>query len=123
MDSNLRSCICGAEYCIPSIRLGPTLLTFADKEHKVVCLNCQVKSTKATTKSKAVENWNKQMTGEKWCGQRLRIWRTNQGLSQRELGDMTGVSPTTISHIEIGRRRNPDPRTREKIFETVGFEL
>lgn len=41
-------------------------------------------------------------------GEKLRLWRNAFGVSQTDLGDRMGVSHTTVSDYERGRRDNPE---------------
>jgi transcriptional regulator with XRE-family HTH domain len=50
----------------------------------------------------------------------LREIRDRKLLSQRELADKAGISPTTIIHIEQGKIR-PHPRTLRKLAEGLGM--
>ena len=42
-----------------------------------------------------------------WTRERLRKFRKELGLKQREIGDILGMSAVTISNLEIGRKTNP----------------
>ena len=48
----------------------------------------------------------------------LREIRERNALSQRDLARLAGVSPTTILHIEAGRRR-ARPSTRRKLAKAL----
>ena len=39
---------------------------------------------------------------------RLRVARESRGLSQKELGEATGLTATTISRYETGKRKLPN---------------
>ncbi len=54
---------------------------------------------------------------------KLREARLDQGLSQEELHEMTGVSRDTISKMETGGRPNPHPRTLRKLAEALGVSV
>jgi transcriptional regulator with XRE-family HTH domain len=55
-------------------------------------------------------------------GDLVRIERTRQGLSQKELADMANLAQTTISMIEIGAN-NPFPDTRLKVANALGIPV
>jgi DNA-binding XRE family transcriptional regulator len=48
--------------------------------------------------------------------------RTELGLSQRELADLTGINQRDISHIEQGKA-NPTLTTQVKILSALGLTL
>jgi transcriptional regulator with XRE-family HTH domain len=50
---------------------------------------------------------------------RLRALRVRASLSQEELAELSGVSRTTITDLELGKRR-PHPKTRRKLAEALG---
>ena len=50
----------------------------------------------------------------------LRELRERAVLSQAELGELAGVSPTTISGLERGTRKKPFPRTIRKLAKALG---
>jgi transcriptional regulator with XRE-family HTH domain len=50
---------------------------------------------------------------------RLRALRDKASLSQEELAELSGVSRTTITDLERGKRR-PHPKTRRKLAEALG---
>ncbi len=54
---------------------------------------------------------------------KLREVRLDQGLSQDELHEMTGVSRDTISKLETGDRPNPHPRTLRKLAQALGVSV
>jgi transcriptional regulator with XRE-family HTH domain len=56
-------------------------------------------------------------------GMKLRELRLDQGLSQDELHEMTGVSRDTISKLETGDRPNPHPRTLRKLAGALGVSV
>jgi transcriptional regulator with XRE-family HTH domain len=56
-------------------------------------------------------------------GVKLREVRLDQGLSQEELHQMTGVSRDTISKMETGDRPNPHPRSLRKLAEALGVSV
>ena len=53
---------------------------------------------------------------------RLVEYRRRQGLSQRDLAEMSGVSPSTIYEIEKGRRE-AKPSTLRKLATALGVEV
>jgi transcriptional regulator with XRE-family HTH domain len=52
-------------------------------------------------------------------GDRLRKVRDKRLLSQRELAERAGLSPTTILKLESGRVDEPHPRTIRKLAEAL----
>ena len=52
---------------------------------------------------------------------RLRELRDKASLSQEELAERSGVSRTTITDLELGKRK-PHPKTRRKLAEALGVE-
>jgi transcriptional regulator with XRE-family HTH domain len=56
-------------------------------------------------------------------GVKLRELRLDQGLSQEELHEMTGVSRDTISKMETGDRPNPHPRTLRRLASALGVTV
>ncbi len=53
-------------------------------------------------------------------GPKLRKVRDERLLSQRELAEKAGLSPTTILKLEAGRVDDPHPRTIRKLAEALG---
>lgn len=51
----------------------------------------------------------------------LKIWREMHGFSQREVGEMTGLSMATIGNLERDTQA-PDIASFAKICELIGFE-
>jgi transcriptional regulator with XRE-family HTH domain len=49
----------------------------------------------------------------------LRAWRDRLALSQRELAERAGMSPTTIARIELGGPVRPT--TRQKLAAALGI--
>ncbi len=54
-------------------------------------------------------------------GARLRTLRKERALSQRDLANVSGVGPVTISELERGVRE-AQPRTIRKLAEALGVE-
>ena len=52
-------------------------------------------------------------------GDRLRKVRDKRLLSQRELAERAGLSPTTILKLESGRVDEPHPRTIRKLTDAL----
>ena len=52
-------------------------------------------------------------------GDRLRKVRDKRLLSQRELAERAGLSPTTILKLESGRVDEPHPRTIRKLADAL----
>jgi len=50
----------------------------------------------------------------------LKIWREMHEFSQREVAEMTGLSPATISRLESDEFE-PDMATFAKICDLIGF--
>ena len=55
-------------------------------------------------------------------GDRLRKVRDMRLLSQRELAERAGLSPTTILKLESGRVDEPHPRTIRKLTAALGVD-
>jgi transcriptional regulator with XRE-family HTH domain len=55
-------------------------------------------------------------------GDRLRKVRDTHLLSQRELAERAGLSPTTILKLESGRVDEPHPRTVRKLALALGVD-
>jgi transcriptional regulator with XRE-family HTH domain len=55
-------------------------------------------------------------------GQKLRRVRDERLLSQRELAEKAGLSPTTILKLEADRVEDPHPRTVRKLAEALDAE-
>ena len=50
-------------------------------------------------------------------GQTIRKWRTAFGISQTQLAEFLGLSPSVISDYESGRRKSPGIQTVKKLIE------
>ena len=55
-------------------------------------------------------------------GEKLRRVRDERLLSQRELAEKAGLSPTTILKLEAGRVTDPHPRTVRKLAQALDVE-
>ena len=55
-------------------------------------------------------------------GDRLRKVRDKRLLSQRELAERAGLSPTTILKLESGRVDEPHPRTIRKLADALDVD-
>jgi transcriptional regulator with XRE-family HTH domain len=55
-------------------------------------------------------------------GEKLRRIRDERLLSQRELAEKAGLSPTTILKLEAGRVEDPHPRTVRKLADALEVE-
>jgi DNA-binding XRE family transcriptional regulator len=121
LDARLRTCECGAEYCIPGERKGATVMRLTDSTYRVICLSCYKRGRVTASPQKAAEHWNVG-SEKKSPGLILRQWREANGYSQEDVAKMTGLASVTISHIEIGRR-HPEPRSKQRILEGTGIAL
>lgn len=54
---------------------------------------------------------------------RLRELREIQGISQEELAEKSGISRTTISELETGKKEVTTNVTLEKIAEALGVKV
>lgn len=52
-------------------------------------------------------------------GQTIRKWRGVFGISQTELADFLGLSPSVVSDYESGRRKSPGIQTVKRIIEAL----
>ncbi|MFX1265530.1 MAG: helix-turn-helix domain-containing protein, partial [Promethearchaeota archaeon] len=68
-----------------------------------------------STQSSVRERLAKRIAGEIALsdnpGQTMRMWRDRFRLSQIELADFVGISPSVISDYESGRRKSPGTST------------
>ncbi len=55
-------------------------------------------------------------------GEKLRAVRDQRLLSQRELAERAGLSPTTILKLEADRVEDPHPRTVRKLAAALGVD-
>jgi transcriptional regulator with XRE-family HTH domain len=55
-------------------------------------------------------------------GEKLREVRDRRLLSQRELAEKAGLSPTTILKLEDDRVKEPHPRTVRKLAEALDVD-
>lgn len=53
---------------------------------------------------------------------KLKAWRTSQGLSQQEVGDLVGLNVASISRIESGER-GVATLTRVRIARRLGVRI
>lgn len=58
----------------------------------------------------------------KIIGNRIEITRMRQGLSLQDLGDMVGISKSSVSAIEKGKS-SPRPRTAKLLCDALGMEF
>lgn len=56
-------------------------------------------------------------------GQRLRQFRTEKGLTQRELAGLARVRQALISELETGRKRDTRGRTLQRLAEGLGITI
>lgn len=63
----------------------------------------------------------KRTEGEK-IGEILRLIRTEQDLTIRQISERTGIAPSTISRIETDRR-HPSIETYFKLLEALGADI
>ena len=54
-------------------------------------------------------------------GDYMRNLRSEQGLSQRDLADRSGVSNAEISRLESGGRKNPSPKVLQALAPYLGI--
>lgn len=53
---------------------------------------------------------------------KLRNWRHRQGLTLREVSDLTGVSPAMLSRVERGERQLA-PLTKVRVARCLGVNV
>ena len=58
----------------------------------------------------------------RFLGEELKRLRTERFLSQRDLAQKAGVSPTTIMHLETGESTDPRLSTVRKVAEALGVD-
>ena len=58
----------------------------------------------------------------RFLGEELLRLRKEQFLSQRDLAQRAGVSPTTIMHLETGESADPRLSTVRKVAEALGVD-
>jgi transcriptional regulator with XRE-family HTH domain len=56
-------------------------------------------------------------------GRRLKHTRASRGLSQAQLGRVSGVGQAYISSLEAGRQRNPGIETLRKLAKALGVPI
>ena len=54
-------------------------------------------------------------------GERIRICRKEKNLTQKQLGELSGIAEPTIRRYELGKL-NPKPKTIKKIADALGVE-
>lgn len=55
-------------------------------------------------------------------GERIRVYRTNAGLTQKQLGNLSGTSETTIKQYELGKRQ-PRIAQLQKIADVLDVSV
>ncbi len=58
----------------------------------------------------------------RFLGQEMKRLRNERFLSQRDLAQRAGVSPTTIMHLETGESADPRLSTVRKVAEALGVD-
>src|ERR671916_695945 len=58
----------------------------------------------------------------RFLGDELKRLRNERFLSQRDLAQKAGVSPTTIMHLETGESTDPRLSTVRKVAEALGVD-
>jgi DNA-binding XRE family transcriptional regulator len=58
----------------------------------------------------------------RFLGEELKRLRNERFLSQRDLAQKAGVSPTTIMHLETGESTDPRLSTVRKVAEALGVD-
>lgn len=58
----------------------------------------------------------------KYLGDFIAFWRTQQGLSQRQLALYADISNTELHRIETAQRQKPSPKILEKIAKVLDVE-
>ena len=58
----------------------------------------------------------------KYLGDFIAFWRTQQGLSQRQLALYADISNTELHRIETAQRQKPSPKILEKIAKVIDVE-
>lgn len=53
---------------------------------------------------------------------RLRLWKERRGLTLREVAGLTGLSPSTLSLVERGKR-NLTPLAKVRVAPGLGAEV
>ena len=112
-DEVLKDCSCGASFCVPGMRRGPTIISYDTNSHRVICLNCWKKAQAGKTVDIAVSNWNKDKRNV------LVRKRHDLGMTQQQLADHCGVSMNAIYRYEKGTQ-TPTDETRKKIESKIG---
>jgi len=113
-DEKLNPCECGAEPCVPGIRMGPTVLNYDEHSYRVICLACWKKGQVGRTIADATGYWN---AGH--GKSRLKSIRLEMGLTQEKLSELTGVHYNMIGLYERGVAM-PVTKTRMKLEAVLG---
>jgi DNA-binding XRE family transcriptional regulator len=108
---------CGAEFNIPSVRLGPAMLTLSAREYRVRCLSCWHRGATKATINGAIEAWNAR---EVPLHIRIRRRREALGWTGRDLANKAGVCDDTVYRMESGRV-NITNKNKEKLIEALGL--
>ncbi len=58
----------------------------------------------------------------RFLGEEMKRLRNERFLSQRDLAQRAGVSPTTIMHLETGESADPRLSTVRKVAEALGVD-
>lgn len=109
---------CGAEFNIPAVRRGPSVVMYTSKAYRALCLSCWHRGPSKTTAKGAVESWNSTETP---LHIRIKRKRESLGWTGLELAEKAGLAGNTIYRTESGRVQ-PTKQTTEKIFEALRME-
>jgi ribosome-binding protein aMBF1 (putative translation factor) len=110
---------CEAEYNIPAVRRGPSVVMYTSSEYRVLCLSCWHKGPSKRTSKGAVESWNKTETP---LHTRLRRKREALGWTGEEAAEKAGLCRRTVYRAESGRVQ-PTKETAKKLTEALGLEI
>ena len=112
---------CGAKY--PELK-RPTALSYTDREHDVLCLNCWLRTPKTKTYPEAMVLWNdgvyKYKDYELETG--LKHYRMKKGWTQTELAAKAGVTKST-GYCTENHKTVPLPETLEKIAAALEIDV